>query len=74
MVASRRFDATFDVDQTDASSSRRGPARPDWKTLDVPSIPSVPVFEDGDRDGYLDESHRGRSEVLSTEGRRHRRR
>jgi immune inhibitor A len=59
------FDATFDVDQTDALELDMELQPGLTGSLDVPAHPSIPVFDDSVVDGYYDDSLQG-SEVLST--------
>jgi immune inhibitor A len=59
------FDATFDVDQTDALGLRMELAPGFTASLDVPAHPSIPVFDDSDVDGYYDDSLPG-SQYLGT--------
>ena len=59
------FDATFDVDQTDALELDMELAPGFTASLDVPARPSIPVFDDSDVDGYYDDSLPG-SQYLGT--------
>ncbi|GAA4737896.1 hypothetical protein GCM10023350_22450 [Nocardioides endophyticus] len=59
------FDATFDVDQTDALELDMEFQPGLTGSLNVPAHPSIPVFDDSDVNGYYDDSLPG-SGVLST--------
>jgi immune inhibitor A len=59
------FDATFDVDQTDALELGMEFQPGVTGSLDLPVHPSIPVFDDSDVDGYYDDSLPG-SQYLGT--------
>ncbi|WP_252275096.1 immune inhibitor A domain-containing protein [Nocardioides sp. LMS-CY] len=53
------FDATFDVDETNALSLTREVVGGGSQSVDVPARPSVPVFDDSNVDGYWTEDANG---------------
>lgn len=60
------YDATFDVDQTDALNLDAENPATGGLTYDVEARPGVPVFDDSDVDGYWDDTY-ARSGWYSTQ-------